>query len=117
MAREEGIKEWNEPLIIRDYIANRIFSIYLVVDRVNQIIRLEIHETSISKTASDVVTSATEIEVTIPIVRGADKSLLFYYAISYAAFVTQIRFSCEDKKLGLRLEFPEVQGSIENGRT
>ena len=109
LAREEGIKEWNEPLIIRDYIANRIFSIYLVVDRVNQIIRSEIHETSISKTASEAVTSATEIEVTIPIVRGADKSLLFYYAISYAAFVTHIRFSCEDKKLGLRLEFPEVQ--------
>lgn len=109
LAREEGIVEWNEPLIIRDYIANRVFSIHLVVDRVNQTIQSEIHEASIAKTSSEAIASATEIELSLPIIDGADKNLLFSYAMSYAAFVTHIKFFCEDKNLGFRLEFPQLQ--------
>ena len=115
LAREEGIEEWNEPLIIRDYNANRIFSIHLIVDRINQTIHSEIQESSIAKTSSEGVSGTTEIEITLPVANGADRSLLLYYAIRYATFVTHIRFSCEDKNQGVTYEFPQLQTIDQNG--
>ncbi|HEY7082505.1 MAG TPA: hypothetical protein VH500_22680 [Nitrososphaeraceae archaeon] len=109
LAREEGIEGWSEPLIIRDYNANRIFSVHLVVDRINQTIQSEIYESSIAKTSSEAVSRTTEIELTLPLVLGADRSLLLYYVVKYTAFVTHVRCSCEDKNTGVRYEFPQLQ--------
>ena len=69
LAREEGIEGWNEPLIIRDYNANRIFSIHLVVDRINQMVQSKIHE---RKMIDDDAAPTTEIEITLPIFHCAD---------------------------------------------
>lgn len=110
LAREElGIEGegWDEPLIIRDYNANRVFSIHLTVDRINQTIQSEVRESKISADANH--RYSTEIEVAFPIVRGANRSLFLDYMMYYATFVTHIGFSFEDENLEFSFRYKQLQ--------
>ncbi len=98
LAHDSEINNWDYPLKI--YAAQKVFQVYLAIDRINQLVHARIDDEA-DDDAEVTYYDNTKIEVTLPvvIVEGQNKDYLitrlYNYLCNYAIFATHIGFSFE----------------------
>ena len=108
LAHDNEINNWDYPLKI--YAAQKVFQVYLAIDRINQLVHARIDDDAEVTYYDD-----TKIEVTLPVVDGQNKddliTRLSNYLCNYAIFATHIGFSFEDEsnQEEIFIEFPQLQ--------
>ena len=113
LAHDNEINNWDYPLKI--YAAQKVFQVYLAIDRINQLVHSRIDDEADNDDAEVTYNDSTNIEVTIVIVEGQNKDYLITrlsnYLRNYAIFATHIGFSFEyeSDQGGTSIEFPQIQ--------